>query len=86
MKKQEVSRKSGVDKIFNIKIEDGYFLHSDYSISEETEHEISDTGLMKVFELNSSKPEKPKFVGRWDEKANLLGIDIYFDIRSLLYF
>jgi hypothetical protein len=65
-----------VDKAFNIKIET-QSIHPEYTINSEKQELIGATGLLKVFELKSSNPEKPFFWGRWDPKAQVMDIDIY---------
>lgn len=77
-----------VDKTFNIKIEEQY-INSEYAIVIDSERQeiIGATGLLKVFELKSSSPEKPFFWGRWDPKAQVMDIDIYnADSNTIKYF
>lgn len=64
-----------VNTIFNVHIEKTY-LHPDYDLITETS-EMTDTGLMIVFKLESKNSDLPSFAGRWDHKQGVLDIDIF---------
>ncbi len=64
-----------VNTIFNVHIEKTY-LHHEYNIIADT-NEMTDTGLMVVFKLESKNLTLPSFVGRWDHKQGVLDIDIF---------
>jgi len=71
-----VSKKDGVDKAFNIKIETE-FIDPEYVVNANQQELIGTTGLLKIFELESINNGKPCFRGRWDENPNVMDIDIY---------
>lgn len=64
-----------VNTIFNVHIEKTY-LHPEYNLLTDT-NEMTDTGLMVVFKLESENPALPSFAGRWDHKQGVLDIDIF---------
>lgn len=63
-----------VNTIFNIRIKKSY-MHSAYDLIADT-NEMTDTGLMVVFKLQSQNTDLPSFSGRWDQKQGVLDIDI----------
>ncbi len=64
-----------VNTIFKVRIENIY-IHHEYNLITDT-REITDTGLMVVFKLESKNPTLPSFAGRWDHKEKVLDIDIF---------
>lgn len=64
-----------VNTIFNVHIDKTY-LHPEYNIIADM-NEMTDTGLMVVFKLESGNPTLPSFIGRWDHKQGVLDIDIF---------
>lgn len=65
-----------VDKAFNIKIETES-IHPKYIIDSKNQELIGDTKLLKLFELKPlNHINGPLFRGRWDEKNQLMDIDI----------
>jgi len=64
-----------VNTIFNVQIEKIY-IHPEYNLVTDT-NEMTDTGLMIVFKLESKNHNLPLFAGRWDQKQGVLDIDIF---------
>ncbi|MCE9585617.1 hypothetical protein K8Q94_03295 [Candidatus Nomurabacteria bacterium] len=71
-----------VNTIFNVRIEKTY-LHPEYDLTADT-NEMTDTGLMIVFKLESKNTTLPSFVGRWDHKQGVLDIDIFKVSRKIV--
>jgi len=63
-----------VNSSFNVKVEKE-FLHAEYSMKTD-KSEMTETGHLVVFELKTDNKALPYFVGRWDQKEELLDIDI----------
>jgi hypothetical protein len=64
-KEQRIQKQDGkVFENFSVEIRPTY-LNPTYTLSDQTANEISPTGLLKVFELNSSG-DGPSFTARWD--------------------
>lgn len=76
MDKQEVSKRDGkARKTFNVDKQQLY-LDTDYNIVVLENNEISPTGLLIIAELRPIQNKKlPRFVFRWDQKANTLDVD-----------
>lgn len=65
---------AGTTKIDVLKIE---YLNQDYEKKILPDNPATKTGLVEVMELIPKISEMPKFILRWDEKANTLDVDIY---------
>ncbi len=63
------------DKVFNLKVNTAY-IDNDYLLSSLGCNDISETGLIELFKITSKKRDHPSFQARWDEKENLVDIDI----------
>ncbi len=55
---------------------DGHFIAHSYELRCFDEIRISNTGWLKVFELVPHAVSEPRFIGRWDERAEQLDVDI----------
>ena len=65
---------AGTAKLKILKIE---YLNRDYDAKIFPDNPATKTGLVKVMELIPKISEMPKFIFRWDEKADTLDADIY---------
>ena len=77
MDRQRVSQRDG--KVFvatKVEIVPGWFIDPSYQIVLLVGSQISPTGLLRVFELSPDQGSLPRFIGRWDERADRLDIDI----------
>jgi hypothetical protein len=63
-----------VNSTFNPKF-DITFMHPEYCVNT-GKRQMTKTGFMVVFELKTENKTLPTFLGRWDEKEQLLDIDI----------
>jgi hypothetical protein len=72
-----VANQDGVWSINGVVLVPGYFLASDYKLTPLAGERIGDTGRLKVLRLSPSNDQVkgPCFIGRWDEKAQLLDFD-----------
>lgn len=61
--------------VFNVRIEKIY-IHPEYDLIADT-NEMTNTGLMIVFKLESKNPDLSSFAGRWDQKQGVLDIGIF---------
>lgn len=81
MDKKDIYKRKGGNifrhnKIFNAKI-NTQELNENYELSVPEINELSETGLLTIFKIHPrSNKEMPSFSGRWDEKQNMLDMDI----------
>jgi hypothetical protein len=74
-----VAKKDGkASRTSRVEVEAGYMVADSYVLRLLEDQEIRPTGLLKVLELVPREPgsDLPGFIGRWDERAKALKIDI----------
>jgi len=69
----------GDGKAFVVNNMDVKVLHidPDYDLEKCPRSKITPTGLLTIAKLNPKKERLPKFIIRWDERADTIDIDIY---------
>lgn len=73
----KVRKKDGkARKPIKVDVSGGYSLNSDYRLQLCSGRPIGNTGLLVIFEIIPKFPTLPRFIGRWDEKADVLDVDI----------
>jgi len=76
MKPEEVAIKDGkAFKTTEVKVIEKW-IHPKYKMIKYKENRITDTGLLLVAELRPMEENLPRFLFRWDEKAESLDVDI----------
>ena len=76
MKPEEVAIKDGkAFKTTEVKVIEKW-IHPKYKMIKYRENRITDTGLLLVAELRPMEENLPRFLFRWDEKAESLDVDI----------
>lgn len=76
MKPEEVAIKDGkAFKTTEVKVIEKW-IHPKYEMIKYRENRITDTGLLLVAELRPMEENLPRFLFRWDEKAESLDVDI----------
>lgn len=76
MKPEEVAIKDGkAFKTTEVKVIENW-RHPKYEMIKYRENRITDTGLLLVAELRPMEENLPRFLFRWDEKAESLDVDI----------
>ncbi len=80
MHKKKVFLKNGrsvfrVDKVFNQSIRTIY-IDAGYQIGI-LKNGLTDTGLLQVFKLEATHTQLPSFIGRWDDVAETLDVDMF---------
>lgn len=63
------------DKVFNLNIDTDH-IAPDYSLTFSDCNDMSDTGLVELFNVSSEKSGFPSFKARWDERDDQVDIDI----------
>ncbi len=64
-------------RMAEVRAEARHVVDADYELKLREYEEIEATGRLKVLQINPKDPTSrvPRFIGRWDEKANLLDFD-----------
>ena len=76
MKKEEVAKRDGkAFKTNEVKVKQDY-IDAGYELFHYPRNEITPTGLLTVGELKPKDNILPRFLFRWDEKAESLDVDI----------